>query len=47
MYKATVHHFITQYFYMNDCNKDGRLTLILNTRKQISVKVDWTPLGMG
>lgn len=45
--KSTVHHFITQYYYMKDCNRDGRLTLILNTRKKVSVKVDWTPPGTG
>ena len=45
--KLTVHHLITQYYYMKDCKRDGRLLLILNTRKQISVQVDWTPPGMG
>lgn len=45
--KSTVHHFITQYYYMKNCNRDGRLTLILITRKQISVKVHWTPPGPG
>jgi len=45
--KSTAHHFITQYYYMKDCNRDSRLTLILNTRQQISVKVEWTPPGTG
>jgi hypothetical protein len=36
--KSTVHHFIAQYYYM-ERNRDGRLTLILNTRKQISVNL--------
>lgn len=44
--KSTVYHFIIQYYYM-ECNRDGRLKLILNTKMQISVKVDWTPPAMG